>query len=45
MVSTNAPAVALYRKLGFETVGTLPQAMKYKDGTYASFLLMVRRLA
>lgn len=45
VVSTNAPAVALYRKLGFETVGTLPQAMKYKDGTYASFLLMVRRLA
>ena len=43
-VSTNAPAVGLYRKLGFEAVGTMPRAMKYKDGTYADFLLMVKRL-
>lgn len=43
-VSTNAPAVALYKKLGFEAIGTMPRAMKYKDGTYAGFLLMVKRL-
>lgn len=44
VVSTNAPAVGLYRKLGFEAIGTMPRAMKYKDGTYADFLLMVRKL-
>lgn len=44
VVSTNAPAVGLYRKLGFEAVGTMPRALKYQDGTYADFLLMVRTL-
>ena len=44
-VSTNAPAVALYQKLGFETTGTVPRAMRYKDGTYADFLFMVKDLA
>ena len=45
VVSGNAPAIALYRKLGFETVGTIPRAMKYSDGSYADFLLMVKPLA
>ena len=44
VVSTNAPAIAVYRKLGFETVGTIPHAMKYKDGSYADLLLMVKPL-
>lgn len=44
VVSTNAPAVGLYKKLGFETTGTIPHAMKYKDGTYADFLFMVKSL-
>lgn len=44
VVSGNGPAVGLYKKLGFEAVGTMPRAMKYKDGTYADFLLMVKRL-
>lgn len=44
VVSTNATAVGLYRKLGFETTGTIPHAMKYKDGTYADFLFMVKTL-
>lgn len=43
-VSSNAPAIALYRKLGFETAGTIPRAMKYEDGSYADFLLMVKAL-
>ena len=43
-VSTNAPAIGLYKKLGFEAVGTMPRALKYQDGTYADFLLMVRTL-
>lgn len=29
VVSTNGPAVALYRKLGFEVVGTLPKAFQH----------------
>ena len=44
VVSANAPAVALYRKFGFETTGTVPEAVKYKDGTYADFLFMTKRL-
>lgn len=44
VVSTNTPAVALYKKLGFETTGTLPHASKYRDGTYADFLFMVKPL-
>ena len=44
VVSANEPAAALYRKLGFETTGRIPEAMKYKDGTYADFLFMTKRL-
>ena len=44
VVSGNAPAVGLYRKMGFETTGTIPRAFKYKDGTYADFLFMVKDL-
>ena len=44
VVSANAPAIGLYKKLGFETTGTIPQALKYKDGTYADFLFMVKPL-
>lgn len=44
VVSTNMPAVGLYKKMGFETNGTVPHAMKYKDGTYADFLFMVKHL-
>lgn len=31
VVSTNAPAVELYRKLGFAVVGTLPKAFQHKQ--------------
>lgn len=44
VVSTNAQAVALYKKLGFATTGTIPRAFKYRDGTYADFLFMVKDL-
>ena len=43
-MSTNAPAIGLYKKLGFEVIGTMPQALRYQDGTYADFLLMTKRL-
>lgn len=44
VVSVNAPAIGLYRKLGFETTGTIPHAFRYRDGSYADFLFMVKRL-
>ena len=39
--------IALYQKftgMGFEICGTTPNAMKYKDGTYADEYLMVKML-
>lgn len=44
VVSTNARAAGLYKKLGFETTGTIPRAFKYRDGTCADFLFMVKDL-
>ena len=44
VVTDNAPALALYRKTGFTVCGTLPFAMKYKDGTYAAMYRMLRRI-
>lgn len=41
VVENNARAVALYQRLGFETVGRLPHAIKYSDGSYADFMNMV----
>lgn len=45
VVSTNEAAVRLYKKLGFEATGSIPHAFQYRDGTYADFLYMVKRLA
>ena len=45
VVSTNAPAIGLYKKLGFKETGMIPRALKYKDGSYADFLFMVKDLA
>ena len=44
VVSVNERAVRLYKRLGFETVGTVPHAFKYADGSYADFLFMVKKL-
>ncbi|MEF2074480.1 GNAT family N-acetyltransferase [Consotaella aegiceratis] len=37
----NAPAIALYRKFGFETEGTL-RAYAFRDGAYADVFAMAR---
>lgn len=44
VVAANVPAIGLYKKMGFETTGTIPRAFKYRDGTYADFLVMVKNL-
>ena len=44
VVATNEPAVALYKTLGFEVYGRLPNNMKYQDGTYADMYWMMKKL-
>ena len=44
VVSKNERAVALYDKIGFERVGERPKAMKHKDGSYDSNIIMVKQL-
>ena len=44
VVTTNERAIGLYRKMGFEIFGTLPDNMKYKDGSYADVYWMMKKL-
>ncbi|MDX6581651.1 MAG: hypothetical protein QOI10_835 [Solirubrobacterales bacterium] len=44
VVETNEPAVALWRSLGFEIVGTVPEAFRLPDGRYTGLHVMHRRL-
>lgn len=39
VVSDNAPALALYKKLGFTQLGTIPKGFHSKDGTYKDITL------
>jgi L-amino acid N-acyltransferase YncA len=45
VVSTNQPAVALWRKLGFEVVGTLPKAYLHERLGYVDALVMYQLLS
>jgi RimJ/RimL family protein N-acetyltransferase len=44
VVSTNEGALRLWQKLGFEIVGTLPKAFRYKDKTYVHAHVMYKWL-
>ena len=44
VVSTNLPAVALWRSLGFAIVGTLPGAFRHKDLGYVDAYVMFRSI-
>lgn len=44
VISDNQNAIALYENLGFEKYGTLPNNMKYVDGTYANADWMMKKL-
>ena len=44
VVSTNASAVSLYQKLGFEVYGERPRSFKLKNGAYSNELLMALTL-
>lgn len=42
--SQNHIAINLYKKLGFEIIGTIPKAIRNPDGTYQSGYIMFRHL-
>jgi L-amino acid N-acyltransferase YncA len=44
VVSTNEPAVALWKKLGFEIVGTLPKAFRHRELGLVDAYVMYRFL-
>ena len=44
VVETNASAVHLWHSLGFEVVGTVPEAFHHADHGHVGLLIMFRRL-
>ena len=44
VAANNINAISLYEKLGFEKIATLPNNMKYADGTYTDVHFMVKYL-
>lgn len=38
VVSTNLPALRLYKKLGFTQLGVIPRGFRRKDGSYADII-------
>ena len=44
VVETNAPAVTLWRSLGFEIIGTVPEAFLHPIEGYVGLHIMYRRL-
>jgi L-amino acid N-acyltransferase YncA len=44
VVSTNTRAVALWRRLGFQVIGTVPEGFRHRERGYVDLLIMYRRL-
>lgn len=44
VLKDNERAIAMYQGFGFEIVGTIPNALKYADGTYGDEYLMVKKM-
>jgi L-amino acid N-acyltransferase YncA len=44
VVSTNTAAVRLWQSLGFEIIGTVPEAFRLPDSSYADLYVMYLRL-
>jgi ribosomal protein S18 acetylase RimI-like enzyme len=44
VVETNTRAVALWRSLGFEIIGTVPEAFHHPEKGYVGLHIMYRRL-
>ena len=44
VMADNEKAIALYKSFGFQIYGTLPDNMKYKDGTYGDAYWMMKKL-
>ena len=44
VIATNLGAIALWREVGMEIVGTLPEAFRLPDGRLADALVMYRKL-
>ena len=44
VVETNERAVGLWRSLGFEVIGTVPEAFRLPDSTFTGLHVMYRRL-
>ncbi len=44
VVSDNRAAVNLWKTLGFEVIGTVPEGFRHRDGRFVDLLIMYRRL-
>ena len=44
VIAGNERAISLYKQLGFEEFGVFPDNIKYKDGSYADAVLMMKKL-
>ena len=44
VVAENVRAIALYEKFGFETYGTRENSVKFRDGGYGAYRLMLKKL-
>jgi RimJ/RimL family protein N-acetyltransferase len=44
VIAGNERAISLYKQLGFQEYGILPDNVKYKDGSYADAVWMMKKL-